>query len=176
VARRFATNCLTEQGMYQAAMDEYDSVRSHTNSQYDSLMALIDYLSVEELALGGVRVDGVANPRERMRVAYDQLRKIRPNRQVIVQEYSLNGAYPNPFNSTTTIRYSLPEDARIRLTINDVMGREVTTLVNGECSAGTYTKVWNGANRAGVSVASGTYYLRIESDKFTQVRKLTLIK
>jgi hypothetical protein len=177
VARRFATNCYTELGRYEDAMAEYDYARVHAASVYDSVSAVVDYLAVAELATEGVKVNGVtADTRELTRQAYQRLESYQAEKAGLASEYLLTEAYPNPFNNTTTIRFNLPEDARIKLTVHDVMGREVTTLVSGTQYAGTHSVIWNGMNRSGVPVSSGTYYYRIESDKFTQVKKMTLIK
>ncbi len=74
-------------------------------------------------------------------------------------EYALS-TYPNPFNPSTTLRYQLAEDAHVRLTIYDVMGREVVTLVQTEKSAGDYSVQWNGRDASDKPVASGVYLYR----------------
>ncbi len=69
--------------------------------------------------------------------------------------------YPNPFNPTSTIRYALPEAARVTLAIYDVMGREVARLVDGNLEAGTHSVEWNGQDRAGRVLPSGVYIVRL---------------
>jgi hypothetical protein len=92
--------------------------------------------------------------------------------------YALADCYPNPFNPLTTIRYSLPQNSRVSLTVYDVLGREMTKLVSGVEEAGTKAVVWN-AN----GFASGVYFYRLEaigltdaSKSFTQVKKMLLLK
>jgi len=86
--------------------------------------------------------------------------------------YGLNQNYPNPFNPTTNISFSLPEQSNVRLTIIDLLGREVATLVNNEQrSAGNYTVTWNAS-----SFASGVYFYRLQAGNFVQTKKLVLLK
>jgi 6-phosphogluconolactonase (cycloisomerase 2 family) len=93
------------------------------------------------------------------------------------KEYRLQQNYPNPFNPVTTIRYELPQNAHVRLTIYDVLGREVVRLVDEGYLAGAYSVVWNGTNRYGVPVASGIYIYRLEAGRnFVQSRKMLLLK
>ncbi len=85
--------------------------------------------------------------------------------------YSLSQNYPNPFNPVTKINYELPGDGKVKLMIYDVLGREIKTLVNEVKQAGKYTVEFNGSN-----FASGVYFYRIESGKFTDVKRMVLVK
>jgi hypothetical protein len=89
----------------------------------------------------------------------------------IPNQYSLAQNYPNPFNPSTTIKYSLPSDGKVVLKVFDASGREVKELVNGYKPAGKYDINFNAS-----SLASGVYYYRIESNNFTQTKKMLLIK
>jgi hypothetical protein len=93
-----------------------------------------------------------------------------------VKTFALDQNYPNPFNPSTIIKYSIPENAFVKLRIYDMLGREVATLVNSEQNAGVYSATWNGENNFGAKVSSGTYIYRIEAGKFSQVKKLVLLK
>ena len=88
-----------------------------------------------------------------------------------VQSYLLNQNYPNPFNPSTTIQFSLPAKEFVTLKIYDVLGKEITTLVNEELNAGSYKNDWNASN-----LSSGVYFYRLQAGKFSQTRKLTLVK
>jgi len=79
--------------------------------------------------------------------------------------------YPNPFNPTTTISYTLKENASVRLTVYDRLGREVKVLVDESQSAGTHTVDFNGSN-----LPSGMYFYRIKANEKTEVRKMILAK
>ncbi|MFH1736144.1 MAG: T9SS type A sorting domain-containing protein, partial [bacterium] len=85
--------------------------------------------------------------------------------------FALHGAYPNPFNPTTTISFDLPQVSHVKLTIYDLQGRLITELVNGVRDAGTHKTTWNAS-----SVSSGLYFYRIEAGEFTAVEKMVLIK
>ncbi|MCB9357894.1 MAG: T9SS type A sorting domain-containing protein [Calditrichaeota bacterium] len=79
--------------------------------------------------------------------------------------------YPNPFNPTTTIEFSIPSNGLVTLTVFDVLGREVTTLVNENLTAGAYTTTWNAA-----SLPSGMYMYRISINEQSIVNKMLLLK
>ena len=92
------------------------------------------------------------------------------------ESYLLEQNYPNPFNPSTVINYQLPVYGRVELKIFDVLGREVSTLVNEEKSPGKYQVQWNGTNSFGNFVSSGIYFYRLTSGKFTEIKKMVLIK
>lgn len=84
---------------------------------------------------------------------------------------------PNPFNPTTSIRYSLPTAGAVDLTVFSQSGRLVRTLASGTETAGTHTTVWDGRDNAGRDVASGVYFYRLEFDgAVAETRKLHLIR
>jgi hypothetical protein len=88
----------------------------------------------------------------------------------------LNQNYPNPFNPSTTIKYSLPKKADIRLNIYDILGRHIVTLVNNTKSAGEYEIIWDGKDALGKPVSSGIYFYCLEADGVTESRKMILLK
>lgn len=95
--------------------------------------------------------------------------------------FALHENFPNPFtasalNSATVIRYELPRNEEVNLVIYNLLGEKIRTLVNAPESAGSKQVIWNGANDAGGSVASGIYIYRIEAGAFMATRKLTFIK
>lgn len=87
------------------------------------------------------------------------------------KEFSLSQNYPNPFNPSTVINFSLPQDAQVKLTVYDMLGREVAVVVNELRSAGTYSIAVDGT-----SMSSGIYLYRLEAGNRTFTRKMTLIK
>jgi methionine-rich copper-binding protein CopC len=91
-------------------------------------------------------------------------------------EYALDQNYPNPFNPTTEIGYALPVNSDVELSVFNVLGQKVVTLVQGEQPAGFHTVTWNGTNSDGSSVASGIYFYRITSEKFNTSKKMMLLK
>ncbi len=85
--------------------------------------------------------------------------------------------YPNPFNPTTTIEFRVPDArAEIRLTIYNMLGQTVRTLVDGPRDVGTHRIVWDGRNDAGVPVGTGTYIYQLRTKDVVQSKKLTLVK
>ena len=90
--------------------------------------------------------------------------------------YNLLQNYPNPFNPTTTIEYQLPQTGFVELTVYDITGREVSTLVSTIQNAGYYRVNWNAADNRGNKVASGVYMYRMTAGSFTQIKKMMLLK
>jgi hypothetical protein len=86
-------------------------------------------------------------------------------------QFQLFDNYPNPFNPSTTITFTLPSRSYVMLKIFDLIGREVGTIVSGELGAGRYTRQWNAAG-----YSSGTYFYRLEAGNFVGVKKLVLMK
>lgn len=97
------------------------------------------------------------------------------------KEFALSQNYPNPFNPNTTIEYSLPKDARIKLVVYNILGEEVITLVNDYKSAGIYKINWDAKDNFGRSLASGVYFYELRADaidntKFSKIQKMILLK
>jgi hypothetical protein len=86
-------------------------------------------------------------------------------------EFKLHQNYPNPFNPTTKISYRLPVSGEVKLQVFDITGRLVSTIVNEEMTAGTYTHTFDAS-----AFASGVYMYRLQASGFTQVKKMLLIK
>ena len=103
------------------------------------------------------------------------------------ETYLLSQNYPNPFNPSTTIKFRTPLNSPlyqrgetgglVTLKIFDILGREVTTLVNEHKPAGNYTVEWNGTNSAGQMVGSGIYFYQLKtSNGFMETKKMLLLK
>ena len=90
---------------------------------------------------------------------------------VIPKEYELIQNFPNPFNPTTDISFSIPKRSFVSIKVYDLLGREVAIIVSQELSAGTYTRHWNALN-----MSSGIYFYRLQAGTFTQTKKLILLK
>jgi len=98
------------------------------------------------------------------------------DQNLIPSAYSLHQNYPNPFNPTTQIRYDLPEASVVSLSIYDLMGREIITMINSEQTAGFKNVQWNATNNLGKSVPAGMYIYTIQAGEFRQTRKMVLLK
>ena len=101
----------------------------------------------------------------------NNLREVKMFDRIIPEQFSLSQNHPNPFNPSTTIRYSLPSSAKVRLTIHDMLGREIQTLIDEEQSAGWKVVNWKAAN-----VASGIYFYKLQSGNFIETKKMIVIK
>jgi hypothetical protein len=94
-------------------------------------------------------------------------------------QFSLGQNYPNPFNPSTTIRYEVPVESKVTLTVFDMLGRKIQTLVDAQLKPGTYAETWNASSRA-----SGVYFYRIDAHDvtsgsgkgFSETKRLVLLK
>jgi len=96
---------------------------------------------------------------------------VEENNPIKVSSYYLGKNYPNPFNPTTTINYSIPKSSDVTLYVYNTLGQKVKTLVNAKQTAGKYTVNFDASN-----LASGIYFYQIKADNFTKVKKMVLIK
>ena len=99
---------------------------------------------------------------------------------VTVQElpthYALEASYPNPFRTTTTIKYQLPEEAHVTLVVYDIQGRVVARLVDAVQKAGYHTVTWDGRTESGAPAAAGLYLYRLQAGSFSAVQKVMLVR
>jgi hypothetical protein len=84
--------------------------------------------------------------------------------------------YPNPFNPSTKLIYSLPQSGHVKLEIYDIAGRRTAALVNGFQQTGEYEYIWNAANATGNRSVSGMYFARLQAGKFSKTIKLLLMQ
>ena len=89
----------------------------------------------------------------------------------IASQFELNHAYPNPFNPSTAIDYTLAVDTELNVSVYDMNGRLVKILVNGIMKAGFNQVIWNASHET-----SGVYFIRFESNELTLTEKVVLIK
>jgi hypothetical protein len=90
--------------------------------------------------------------------------------------FALHQNFPNPFNPITTLNYGLPKDSDVRLTIFDMLGHEVTTLVHSNQKAGFKSVQWDATDSMGRPVSAGVYIYQIEAGEFVQTKKMVLLK
>jgi len=91
-------------------------------------------------------------------------------------EFKVYNNYPNPFNPITTLSYDLPENSFVNITIYNLLGREVRTLVNQNQDAGFKSVIWNGSNSFGKPVSAGVYIYQIRAGKYVHTNKMLLLK
>ena len=99
--------------------------------------------------------------------------KYEPN---IPEQFHVFNNYPNPFNPITTITYELPVNRHVNISIFNMLGRRVRTLVDQEMGAGTKSLIWNATNDYGKPVGAGVYLYQIQAGDFRQVKKMVLLK
>lgn len=95
---------------------------------------------------------------------------------ILPREFALTQNYPNPFNPTTSISYVIPKSSFVNLSIYNIIGQEVKTLVNKYLQPGRYSVIWNGRDNNGNTVTSGIYLYKINAGEFENTKKLLLIK
>ena len=96
--------------------------------------------------------------------------------KIIPKMFALYQNYPNPFNPVTSLQYDLPEDGLVNITIYDMMGRKVKTLVNSSQTAGYKSIRWNTTNDRNEPVSAGLYLYTIQAGEFRQTKKMVLLK
>ena len=94
----------------------------------------------------------------------------------VLDNYKLIKNYPNPFNPVTTLRYDLPENSHVNITIYDMIGRQVKNLINQTQDAGYRSVRWNATDDYGKPVSAGIYLYQIQAGEFVQTKKMVLLK
>ncbi len=148
-------------------------VQGHGNSNSPRYYEFIDYdvlNTVLEYRLKQIDTDGLFEYfYVSAKVDASSITDVKENRLPL--EFKLDQNYPNPFNPETTIRFELPKSSQVRLDIFETVGQLVETIVNEDLPAGKHYIDWNAA-----SYASGIYIYKIRCGKFSQVRKMLLLK
>ena len=109
-------------------------------------------------------------------IVLDETRLAERLTDTLPPNWKLRQNYPNPFNADTIIEYQIAAKTRVALTIMNLLGQKVRTLVDGEQTAGIYRKEWNGRDYSGRRLASGVYLYRLEVQEFTLERKMILLQ
>jgi hypothetical protein len=116
-------------------------------------------------SLGVSKVYGIAFSPDTIKTGVRELASALPNRFVLHQNY------PNPFNPNTTIKFELPQSSAVRLSVYDMLGREVSVLANERRDAGVHEVRFDGSN-----LASGVYFYRLQAGDFVQAKGLVITK
>jgi hypothetical protein len=174
-ANRFATHCLTERLEYEDAMEEYDQARIDADCLRDSVEAVIDYLVVCELAGEEGDLDAsmgdVPTQMNNLMELLQERTESGATDVLLPEDFLILEAYPNPFNSSTTIAYNLSMSGEVKLSIHDLQGREIAVLLDGMQVAGYRKATWNAEN-----VASGIYFIKLTASPVTQTMKVVLVR
>jgi TolA-binding protein len=193
LADYLATYCNIKKGDYEAAINWFEDVIENPPSEADSIYAVID-LGYTYLLMGanqggrsytGRLTELVPASRKSFDATSDALMAkllehttsefSEPDLPAIPLKFLVSN-YPNPFNPTTTIAYSLPLDTNIEIKVYNIRGQLVRTLVHDYQTAGKYSVVWDGRDQTGESVGSGVYFYRLISKQNTIVKKMLMLK
>jgi hypothetical protein len=98
------------------------------------------------------------------------------NGELLPDVFALHQNYPNPFNPVTTLRYDLPENGLVNITIYDMLGRQVKTLMDQTQDAGYRSVIWNATNDYGKPVSAGIYLYQIQAGEYISTKKMVLLK
>jgi len=96
--------------------------------------------------------------------------------KTLPKAFALKQNFPNPFNPITSIAFEMPSAQNVRMTVYNMLGQSVRTLVNDQRSAGRYTILWDGRDDAGHMVGSGVYFYQIQAGSFTKTAKMVFLK
>ncbi|MEA3476311.1 MAG: T9SS type A sorting domain-containing protein [Candidatus Cloacimonadota bacterium] len=94
----------------------------------------------------------------------------------IPEEYNLYNSHPNPFYNSTSIKYQIPKRTKVNISIYNILGQKVKTLVNLTKDPDTYLVKWNGKDAKNNSLPSGIYFYKLTTDKYTEIQKLVKLK
>ncbi len=94
----------------------------------------------------------------------------------IPKSFSLSQNFPNPFNAETVISFGLPKTSHVKLEIYNILGQKVKDLVDEKVTAGYKRVVWDGKDNNGNTVSSGVYFYKLDTEEFTEVMKMTILK
>ncbi len=95
---------------------------------------------------------------------------------LIPTDYALGTNYPNPFNPTTNITFAIPRTSRVKVEIFNTLGRKIKTLMDATLNTGYHTLHWNGLNDNGQTIPTGVYFYRMQTESFTDTKKMVLVK
>ena len=185
--------CTRKQGNHQEALTEYEILAETEQTFLDSIFTQLDivYTYMEANSGGGrsanIRflnsINELCNYRE-AKERETELWKLLVNNtedggiySPDISKISLNRNYPNPFNPSTTISFSIPKFSKIQLTIYNVKGQKVKTLANDQYEKGIHSLIWNGVDNFGNSVSSGVYFYNLDvNGKNRAIKKCLLLK
>jgi len=127
--------------------------------------------------VGGVDLQDLQNNADAARTHWEELFVTSVEEPpVLPTQFALQQNFPNPFNPTTTIRYDLPEKSDVELSVYNLLGQKIRTLVQTQQNAGFHSVEWNGRNEQGRKVASGVYIYHISAAQFVETKKMILLQ
>ncbi len=119
----------------------------------------------------GIQINANLKSGEEITISDISINKLTVSGELVPVKYELQQNYPNPFNPGTTIKYSIAKQSNVTLKVYDMLGSEITTLVNEEKPAGVYEINFNASN-----LASGIYFYKIQAGSFVETKKMILLR
>ena len=183
--------CQVEKGELDSAYQEFDNLMNQSSSEYEyqkaalaSLMAELAEAGWDTIGIERHRGQGTGRGVDSQVQAADPLLDLVDRMEAVLRgssgsrpvaplpsRYTLHQNYPNPFNPTTEIRFDLPENSHVELSIFNTLGQKVATLMDEPRTAGTYRAQWDAS-----SVASGIYLYQMKAGTFTKTKKMILMR
>lgn len=182
-------------GLYPDALLGYEDELLLCNTELDSLLCLLDIaytiqdMYCDDQAKGahtstayqahGINIRSLKEAKREIDHLWDAILSISENinADIVPVPTKLDVSnYPNPFNPSTTIAFSLPEEGIVRLSVFNIRGQRVRELIDGSMPRGFHKVVWDGKDNSNRSVSSGLYFVRIETGKTSNVRKIMMLK
>ena len=163
----------TSQGYEGSQLSEEEGVEIESSSVFE-----YSYLSNQVVHLKGIAEHYIDDTQRQYIINFFESSEseLSNDGEIIPTNFYLEEPYPNPFNPVTSLRYDLPEQAQVTLTVYDLMGREVTRLVNTTQKAGYRSVQWNATDSFGKAVSAGVYLYQIQAGEFVQTKKMVLLK
>lgn len=187
-SRFISGDILVHHGEFSAAIETFQNIAEEATEELTVISAQLSALETERLSLIVEDGNGKRGSSNEYRISEIDQKIADLNEKMLgfdteslsgetlPSEYSLQPAYPNPFNPTVTIPFTLPENGKVKIAIYNVLGKEVATLVNGNRQAGLHNVVWDGQNNFGAKVGSGIYFVRMEASEFATTSKIVMMK
>jgi len=175
-ARRLACRATLYDNQPSESADQLQELLCDAGSAQDSIRIEMDVAWADLIASEtGAGTDALTSYDDQMKELWSRLDEAgeieEKETSFVPAEFVLESAYPNPFNSTTRINYSLPQAAKISLQVIDLQGRLVATLIQGIAPAGSHSVVWNAG-----TASAGVYFCRLNFDGGTKATQLLLLK
>ena len=182
-------------GLYPSALQKYEDELLNCYIELDSLLCLLDiaytiqdmYYDDQEKGIStgseyqahGIQITSLKDAKLQIDQLWDTIlsESVHASSGDIVIPGKLDVAnYPNPFNPSTTIAFSIPSEMPCKLDVYNLRGQKVRSLVNETVMAGNHSIVWNGKDDSGKSVSSGVYFYRLSTPNKVQTSKMLLMK
>lgn len=174
-ARRLAGMALLYAGDPRAAIEALGDLAANAHSPSDSIAALMDIAWAELVGRGGPGNDALfdydARINDLSRLYEEAVEKHTASKTLLPTQLTLEPAWPNPFNGSTRINFSLPEAAEVSLQIVNIQGRSIQSLLSGKVKAGRHSVVWNASE-----IAAGVYFCKLSVAGSSVTTKLILAK